>query len=476
MIRPILTIISVMTVLVGCTLHTPVQPTPPAPMPEHYQKRLDSAQLGLTVPWWQVFNDAQLDALMTRALRSNLDLEQAWQRLRQAEAGLRIAGAPLWPTLDASGEAGRQGQPSATGDVTGDSRGLSLAAAYEIDLWGKLRSRKTAARLRVRASREDLRSLYLSITAQLADVYFLRMERQAQLVLTDQTIASNADTLQRVERRYRAGTAPALDVHQSRQTLAAARALRPNFQKALNEAETALAVLVGTVAGKGLDLTTVALPDQTVPWNKGVSAGLLLQRPDVQAAALRLRALDQELAAAIADRLPALSLTGAYGHSTSDLTGTTIDGLVWRLFANLTAPLWDGGRRRAEVDRRRGAVAEALAGYRQTLLVAAKEVEDALFAIRMRRTRLANLVDEVAAADASLRLSTNQYFQGLRDYLEVLNAQRLQFDARSRLIATQRDLLSDRITLARALGGGWTEIHVNERIEKSQEGRSGHGS
>ncbi len=452
--------IGLLTVLCGCSLHTPMQPTPSSAVPDRYSRSLTASDLGLDQPWWNAFTDPQLDELMQGVLQDNLELEQALARVRQAEASRKIAGASRWPTLTAEGDASRSRSVSGT---VGDTTGLSAAAAWEVDLWGRLRAQSRAADQRFSATRQDLRGLYVSLSARLADAYFLWQEQQAQLALTEKTIASNADTLKRVERRYRAGLTGALDVYQSRQNLAPAQAARAGRTQALVEAGSTLSLLLGRFPEEPFSLETRSIPMIEVPWGNGLSATLLLQRPDIQAAALRLRALDAGVEAAIADRLPALSLGASVGYSRSTTTGVTLSDLVWNLFTNLTAPLIDGGRRSAEVDRSRAAVEESLAAYRQTLLEAAREVEDALSAAEQNRLRVEGLQREATAADASLRLSTDNYFQGLSDYLEVLSAQRFQFDARSRLLTARRELVSSQVGLARALGGSWTEPWMTQR-------------
>ena len=148
---------------------------------------------------------------------------------------------------------GRRQAVGLTGAVTADTYSLSLPASFELDLWRKLASRTEAARLEQVASREELKALYLSLSAQVADLYFLALEQQSQLELTDRNIAAFADTLERVERRYREGLVPPLDVYQSRQNLAAARSRRPQFENALVTAEHALAMLLGRYPGRGRD-------------------------------------------------------------------------------------------------------------------------------------------------------------------------------------------------------------------------------
>ena len=417
--------------------------------------------------WWESFGDADLNALIAEAFTANLDLQQAYARFAQAEALVRTSGAAQLPVLDLAGAGGRRQAVGLTGAVTADTYSLSLPASFELDLWRKLASRTEAARLEQVASREELKALYLSLSAQVADLYFLALEQQSQLELTDRNIAAFADTLERVERRYREGLVPPLDVYQSRQNLAAARSRRPQFENALVTAEHALAMLLGRYPGRGVINDHRQLPQVIPDFSAGLPSQLLVRRPDVEAGLLRLRASDARIAAAIAERFPALRLTGSYGGQSVELGDLLASGnIFWNVLLNLAQPLYDGGRRAAEVDRSRAVFRENLAGYHKSVLTAFREVEDALAAGRAGEERIARLRQSEEASAAALRLALDRYMQGLSEYLPVLTAQGLHFDAQSQLLAARRQFIADRITLARALGGGWMNEELTDGLRR----------
>lgn len=449
----------------GCTLHRPQAATLPVAVPMAY---VETSTVGtsLSTPerWWEGFGDADLNALLAEAFSANLDLQQAYARLEQAGALVRTAGAAQRPTLDLAGAGGRRRQAvGMASPITTDTYSLSLPAGFEIDLWRKLASRTEAARFEQEASREELKALYLSLSAQVADLYFVAMEQRAQLALTDRNIAAFADTLERVERRYREGLVPPLDVYQSRQNLAAARSRRPQFENGSAAAEHALAVLLGRYPGRGMLRDQQQLPQAIPDVSTGVPSQLLVRRPDVEAGLLRLRASDARIAAAIAERFPALRLTGGYGGQSVELGDLLASGnIFWNLLLNLAQPLYDGGRRAAEVERSRAVFRENLAGYHKSVLTAFREVEDALAAGRAGEERIARLRQSEAASAAALRLALDRYLQGLSEYLPVLTAQGLHFDAQSQLLAARRQLIADRITLARALGGVWMDEELTK--------------
>ena len=452
----------------GCTLHQSQQATLPFPVPQGYVESSAAGEpFSALEHWWESFGDADLNALMSEAFTANPDLQQAFARLEQAEALVRTSGAAQLPVLDLAGTGGRRRQAvGLTGAVTADTYSLSLPASFELDVWRKLASRTEAARLEQAASREELKSLYLSLSAQIADLYFLTLEQRAQLELADRNIAAFADTLERVERRYREGLVPPLDVYQSRQNLAAVRSRRPQFENALATAEHALAVLLGRYPGRGVVNQHRQLPQVIPDFSAGLPSQLLVRRPDVEAGLLRLQASDARIAAAIAERFPALRLTGSYGGQSVELGDLLASGnIFWNLLLNLAQPLYDGGRRAAEVDRSRAVFRENLAGYHKSVLTAFREVEDALAAARTGEERIARLRQSEEASAAALRLALDRYLQGLSEYLPVLTAQGLHFDAQSQLLAARRQFIADRITLARALGGGWMDEELTRGVQ-----------
>ena len=458
------TITLVLTVLLsGCSVHRSAVKEPLVDMPSSYSTKGESPSPPIG-KWWTRFEDDKLNQLMEQAFKYNLDIAQSYERLRQAQTAIRITNAErgLFVNVDASG--GRARQPGMTGAVTADTYSLSAAAGFEIDLWGKLRSKAKAARLDALASEQNLKSMFISISAQLTDLYFLAAEQRAQLELSDQTIASFQDTLDRVNRRYSAGLVPAVDVYQARQNLASAKAQRPLFESRLTESLNAIAVLTGNFPRQEIDGYT----DQLIAppfFPAGLPSQLLISRPDIQAALFSLMASDKRIGAAIADRFPSFNLIGSYGGS-SDEVKSVLDSpnIFWNILLQAAQPILDSGRRRAEVDRTEAVFRENLAVYHKTVLNAFREIEDALAGIRASEERIKMLNETVSASDNSLRLALDRYMNGLTDYLPVLTAQLSHFNTKSSLLAERRQLISDTVQLARALGGEWTDQVTSQYI------------
>jgi outer membrane protein TolC len=228
-------------------------------------------------------------------------------------------------------------------------------------------------------------------------------------------------------------------------------------------------VLVGRYPGDEIAGTLTELGPPPVAFPAGLPSELLTRRPDLQAALLWVQANDSRRAAAIADRFPSINLLGNYGSNRSTFSVPTLEGEFWNLIAGATLPLIDGGRRRAEVSRQEALLDESLARYRQAVLVAFQEVEDALVRNRNDELRLEYLEAAEEAAAASLRLSLQRYRYGLSEYLQVLTAQVFKFQIQGNLLSARRQLLADRISLARALGGEWLEATAESRITSNDK-------
>jgi NodT family efflux transporter outer membrane factor (OMF) lipoprotein len=465
---PLLLICSTITTLLiqGCALHHAGPKQVEMDLPEAYESEpAVKAATPLTgEKWWAAFHDETLDDLMEKAFSGNLDLGQYVARLRQALATSRQTRADGMPYVNFDGSASRSQQVSAAGESVGSSHGYSLAAGYEVDLWNKVKSRTRAQELESAATRQDLHALYLTLSAQVAENYFSMVKQRASLKLIDQTIAARTDNLELVALRYREGMVSALDLYQARQNLANARTQRPAAEAALATTAHALAVLTGGYPTANIGGRLDELPDVPDAFPLGLPSELLRQRPDIQAAMLRLESADHQIAAAVADRFPSINLLAEYGTSESDF-GSVISGTVWRLLGNLTMPLIDFDKRKAAVQRNAAVYSERLAVYQKSALGAFQEVEDALVANRSSKKAIQTIRAEAAAAQDALRLSKAQYADGLATYLPVLTAQTTHFDSQSRLLSARQQLISARISLARALGGQWMVEMAKEKLE-----------
>jgi NodT family efflux transporter outer membrane factor (OMF) lipoprotein len=282
----------------------------------------------------------------------------------------------------------------------------------------------------------------------------------------DQTIKNRNRHVELVRRRYREGVVTALDLYQAQGNLAAAKAQKATFTNQLEVTENAIAVLLGGFPGKNVSGTLSRLPKTVVDVPEGLPADLLLQRPDLRAAQHRLMAADASVGQALADHFPSLTLSASVGYNFDPM------GWIWNILGNLTAPLFQGRRISANVAMKRALLRQELASYKATLLKALKEVEDALVSGKELREQVRWQEAAVAAAEGALRMSLEQYAQGLISFLPVLTAEQSVYNARTSLITARRELISARIQLARSLGGSW----MKKEQQKIQPTKATQGS
>lgn len=368
--------------------------------------------------WWRSLGDAELDRLVEEILAGNLQLRAAWARVRQARAVVRQVGSGRWPQLEATAQASRTRQRFEISEdmvftPLVDSFQVSIAAGYELDLWKRLSSNQAAATLDALSLRDDAEAIATSLAAEAAEAWFDVVATKARQELLGEQQRINETYLELTQLRYRQSLATSIDA------------------------------------------APAVLPDPAPPPATGLPVDLLVRRPDVRAARRRAEAADHRVAAAIADRLPALRVGGSAGLNAGDLADL-LDGRVFSVFAALAAPLFDGGRRKAEVERNRDVVDERLLQLGHALVVAVAEVDQALADEAHRRVALATLTERVELARQTLTEARAFYAEGLIDYLQVLTALSALQSLELATLQARRDLLSARIKLHRALGGSWT--------------------
>jgi NodT family efflux transporter outer membrane factor (OMF) lipoprotein len=418
--------------------------------------------------WWLSFQDVDLNRFVNEALGSNTSMSQAWARLAQAEALSSQAGAAASPTVSADVGAGRSRTPSFFGDNQESNQfNAGVSVGYEVDLWGRVRDLNDAARLDVEASRLDVETMAMTLTAQVTDAWFDVIEQTHQLRLIQKQIQVSQDYLSLVEFRFSQGDAVALDVFQQRQSLAGLESRTPNADLARKLAEHRLALLLGRLPALAPKASESGLPMTPPLPASGIPADLLGRRPDLKAAELRVIASDHRVGAALANQLPGLRLGAQIGTQAPNLDDLVSD-FVWSIFASVGATIWDGGRLEAEVIRSKAVVREKVQFYAGTLLQCVKEVEDALAQNRNHHQYIVLLETQRSLAAATLSEARNRYVNGLSSYLPVLTAlQGLQELERSALRQHRVELMY-RTHLFRALGGTWFQ-DLNNPHKSSDE-------
>ena len=415
--------------------------------------------------WWTDFGNDDLSTTIETALARNLDLQAAAARLDQAAADARVASAALRPTVRVPYNGSQRKQnfigfpiPGAEDRVLSTvftNHGVSLETTWEIDVWGRLRAGEQAALADLQRSAADLRGARLSLAGQTAKAWFAAAEARQQVRLSEATVRSLGESAALVQDRFESGIRPALDLRQALLNLSNAEAGLAQRRRQLDASTRQIEVLLARYAA-GDAAPPADLPDMPPAAPAGVPADLVTRRPDLAAAERQVAASEARLRVARRELLPNITLTGSAGTAT-DALRSLLDGdfSVWSLVGNVVAPLWQGGRLRAQIDRAEARVAEVLASYVNTALVAFSEVETALAAEEHLAARVVHLTTSVEQALAAERLAGERYRTGLDTYITVLDSQRSAFQAQSELIAVRRLRLENRVDLYLALGGGF---------------------
>jgi outer membrane protein, multidrug efflux system len=446
--------------LAGCT----VGPEPRTPSPEslgvpaRYQS--PAAQPGSNpaeiADWWSTFEDPVLTRLVEQALAANTNIDAAGARVRQARAALKSTRAGSWPTLDVGVSATRLtgvGSDARIPDRTTYDAGFD--ARYELDLFGGQRRAEQASAADLAAVEASLHSTQLTIAAEVALNYIDARLAQCQLAIARANLGSQDETLQIVQWRVQAGLVGALDLEQARQLRAQTAATVPLREQALSSALNRLSVLTGSAPGT---VDTLFEPVTPIPMaiaaDVSVPAEMLRRRPDVTAAERSLAAETLRIGVRQADLYPSLGLSGSLSGNDSnwgDLTNASIGSLA----AGLTAPIFQGGRLRAAVEQQRAAAIQALAVYRDTVLVALEESENALTAISVTERRERELINAEEAARNATVLARSQYQAGIIDFSTLLDAERSLLTTETSRAAAHADRAAATVQLYKALGGGW---------------------
>lgn len=428
-------------------------------MPERFE---DMGGVEIAERWWLDFDDAGLSAVIEEGLSGSPNLAMSWDRLSQAEALAHKAGATWWPSIGVDGTATRSRQwGDEIPESYSNSYSASGSASYEIDLWGRVRSTRQAAVFDLESSREDLRAAALSLSATIGSTWYLIAEGKAQVDVLSGQLETNRQMLEIVTLRFRGGHVGASDVLRQQQMVESGAGNLELAESRLEVLRNQLAVLLGRVPEERVDDSDSGLVGLPPLPDTGVPSELLQRRPDLKASEFDVAAASARLGVAVADRFPRISLSanvGTSGATTSDLFTNWLSNLI----GNVTAPLLDGGTRKAEAERQAAAASEAYHRYRQTVLTALSEVENALVQESKQEVYLGSVNTQLELADAVLERTRDAYRGGQVDYLRVLEALTSQQALERQQLTARRELIGYRIDLCRALGGGWNPRRSTE--------------
>jgi multidrug efflux system outer membrane protein len=450
--------------MVGPDFQTPSVDTPA-------QFRFADPELVATVnlKWWELFDDPTLEALVVTALRENKDVLIAASRVEEARASLGFTRADMYPTLDLQAGASR-------GDFAGGRKSDSVdnnafiapTLNWEIDFWGKFRRANEAARADLVASEYAMRTVQIGLIAEVVSTYYLLLDLHQRMEISRQTLESRIETLDIIQQRFDKGIVPELDVNQAQIQKEVAASAIPLYKRLIASTEHTLSILVGTPP-RGIE-TGVALYQQQKPpaIPSGLPSSLLERRPDVLAAQYSLKSQTERIGVAEALRFPAISLTGSAGGASTELTNMTIEGFAWSIGANLVGPVYNFGKNKKRVEIEKARTKQALYRYESTVLVAFREVADALNEIQTYGEQIASVRRRYEAAKNADTLAKLRYDKGFSDYLLVLETERTLFSVGLELSELTKDYYNAYVRLYKALGGGWIS---REAMESQDEDR-----
>jgi NodT family efflux transporter outer membrane factor (OMF) lipoprotein len=463
-------ILLILIVIPGCSVGPDYQ-RPDAPIPATF-KELKGWREALPrdqeikTKWWEAFGDPILNTLAEQVNVSNQSIAQAESQYRQAQALVQLARADYFPTVGAAASFIRTGQ---AGDSLGtvNQHQVSLNAAWEVDLWGRVRRQVESKTASAAASFADLQAMRLSMQTALALNYFQLRTLDAQRKNLNDAVEAYGKALELTQNRYLAGVAAKADVAAAQTQLKSTQAQAIDIGVQRAQLEHALAILTGKApADFSLPPVTFIPPQIKIP--VGIPSDLLERRPDIASAERRMASANAQIGVAKAAYYPSLSLSGSLGYQSAALASLfTTPSSFWALGPlALSAILFDGGARKAQTEQATAAYEATVASYRQTVLAGFQDVEDNLAALRILDEEEQMQQLAVDSARESVTMTTNQYRAGIISYLNVVTAQTIALTNERVAISISGQRLKAAALLVKALGGGWSAAEVSAVTKK----------
>lgn len=461
--------------LAGCTVG-PDYRRPDIAVPAQWSSAANALQTApYRADWWKTFNDPELDRLIAEAAASNLDLQQAAARIRDARAQQTMAVAAALPAITSRSNLSRRSNNTSSGGSSGSTGAAGggfgvgnqiinifqagFDAQWELDVFGGIRRGIEAAQAGVDAEVENRRDLLVSLQGEVARLYIQLRANQQQLAVSRDNLQTQKQTLELIQVRNRAGLVSTLEVTQQQALAAATEAQLPAYETAIKQAIHAIGTLLGQepqalaarlemekplpVAGAAID----NLPSE-----------LLRRRPDIRRSERQLAAATAQIGVATAELYPKFNLAAFLGIQNTRITDISPLGKSWSAAASISMPIFNWGKLQANIRSKEAQQEELLLSYRSTILGALREVEDALVAYSRENQRQQALTESIAANQLAVELANERYQKGLTAFLDVLDSQRGLLQAQNNLIASRAQSNEHLIALYKALGGGWENL------------------
>jgi multidrug efflux system outer membrane protein len=451
-------------VLSGCAVG-PNYHRPAVQTPNSFRDLADNPQLQAQtasyadLPWWQVFQDPKLQELIRVALKHNYDLQIATERINAARAEVAISRSSLFPQV--AGNANFAGGKENIEQSRYNFLTLTADAAFQLDLFGRLRRATQAARAELLATEDARQVVVLTLVSDVASDYFTLRQLDLQLAITHETVKTQTDSVKLTQLRLEHGVATKLDVLQAQQVLDTANAAIPDLERQIAQEEDAISILLGNYPqdiARGVPLVEQILPPEVPP---GLPSSIIERRPDIREAEQILIATNADIGVAKAEFFPQISLTGggggAFGRSSAFSNLMTTQLGIYSYGAQVSQPIFTGGGLKGNLHLAESQHQQALLAYLEAIQHAFGEVSDALIGYEKLHQVRARQQDTVADLQETVRISTLRYRGGTTTYLEVLDGQRSLYGAELTLAAARGDEYRSLVQLYKALGGGWQQ-------------------
>ena len=469
-----------LTVFSGCNAVGPDYAKPETMLPDvWYQQITEGFEVGESdlKQWWTVFNDPILEELIINATNANLDLKQAWHRIMQARAVKGIAEGQVYPTVDGVGSYYRN-RPSENGlnkPLSGSSdqhnlHSIGLDSSWEIDVFGRIARSIESSDASLSASYEDYRDVLVTLYADIASNYIQIRSLQRRIAYARENLDNQEKTLDLTKKRYEVELVPKLDVTQANLNYSNTAATIPALEIQNLQAVNRLAVLLGEYPGRIQNKLQEegygVIPDVPESVIIGLPAELIRQRPDIRKAERNLAAQTAEIGVTTADLYPIFSLSGTFAFESTTFSGTAErSSRAWGFGPSFRWNLFDGKRIKNQIKAQEEVVNQYYFAYENSVLRAVEEVESSMGSYTQEANRRKSLQDSVSAAQESVKLVEDLYFNGLTDFQNVLDMQRNLVNSQDNLAASEGATVTYLISLYKSLGGGWNlqeEINIEE--------------
>jgi len=409
--------------------------------------------------WWTHLDDPILVRLIDAAVVNNFDIKKAESRLKEARYRRQISRADLVPSLSTSGSASRRYNGKT--EDTQNSFQVGLDSSWELDIFGGTRRKIEAFQAQYEAAREDLRSVLVSLTAEVAINYVQLRTFQKRLIWTENNLQLQQETLDLTQLKFAIGLGNGLDVDRAAYNLASTRAQIPSLQSGMDELRNRLAVLLGEWPGEFAELLSAPgpIPASELEIGIGIPADLLRRRPDIRRAERLLAAQTAQIGAAEAEAYPSFNLQGSLGYESLALSGLISPAnFAAGILSGISWPIFQGGAIRNNIKVQTSLQEQALLDYETAIYQAVEEVENALYALAREHERMRHLEVATKSAEEAADVALQQYEAGLSDFQNVLETQRSLTNFQDQLAQSRGAATLDLISLYKALGGGWTPI------------------